>query len=347
MRKTVVFIVSLGVIAGALSHARAQTGAQRGEWKTYGGDLGHSKYSPLDQINKANVKSLRIAWRWLSVDEEVKKQAKASNSPALRYLNIATYLNETTPLMVHGVLYTSTSYSQIAAIDARTGKTLWSYDPELYSEGRPPEHGFLTRGLTYWTDGKEERLFYAGGLSRLLSVDAKTGKLDPKVRRERTRGSHAGTGPRVQYPDLLRQFSTGHLPRRRDPGVDHAGKRRREGLAARLRPWLRRPHRQDEMDLPHDRAAGRVRRQDVGSRFVGVDRRGQHLDQHERRRGARLRLHAGRHADERFLRRKAARRQSVRRFARLHRWPDGQTHLALPDRAPPDLGLRSARRAES
>jgi len=180
VKKTLAFIASLGVVAGAITDARAQRGAQRGEWKTYGGDLGHTKYSPLDQINKDNVKSLRIAWRWLSVDEDVKKKAKASNSPDLKYLSIATYLNETTPLMVHGVLYTSTSYSQIAAIDARSGKTLWSYDPGLYSEGRPPEHGFLTRGLTYWTDGKEERLFYAGGLSHLLSVDAKTGKLDPK-----------------------------------------------------------------------------------------------------------------------------------------------------------------------
>ena len=159
--------------AGSKSTVRAQTGARNGEWRTYGGDLGHTKYSPLDQINRGNVNSLRIAWRWLSIDEALKPRTDLPNT-----LRGPMYLNEATPLMVHGVLYTSTAFSQIAAIDARTGKTLWSYDPVLYTDVRPPEHGFLTRGLTYWTDGKEERLLYAGGLAYLLSIDARTGRPD-------------------------------------------------------------------------------------------------------------------------------------------------------------------------
>jgi hypothetical protein len=52
VKKTLAF-VSLGVIAAILTHARAQTGAQRGEWKTYGGDLGHTKYSALDHFDGA------------------------------------------------------------------------------------------------------------------------------------------------------------------------------------------------------------------------------------------------------------------------------------------------------
>ena len=90
----------------------------------------------------------------------MKKKAKASNSPDLKYLTIATYLNETTPLMVHGVLYTSTSYSQIAAVDARTGKTLWSYDPGLSQRRTSTRTRVPDAWATYWTDGKEERLFY-------------------------------------------------------------------------------------------------------------------------------------------------------------------------------------------
>jgi quinoprotein glucose dehydrogenase len=160
--------------AGSRSAVRAQTGALNGEWPTYGGDLGHTKYSPLDQINKSNVHRLRIAWRWLSIDEELKTRTGLPNT-----LRLPTYLNEATPLMVHGVLYTSTAFGQIAAIDARSGKTMWSYDPVLYTDVRPPEHGFLTRGLTYWTDGREERLLYAGGLAYLISIDARTGKSDP------------------------------------------------------------------------------------------------------------------------------------------------------------------------
>jgi quinoprotein glucose dehydrogenase len=178
VRKTLAVIACLVTANGMQDRARAQTGARDAEWRTYGGDLGHTKYSPLDQISKDNVKKLQIAWRWVSADEKLKARAKASGDPALKYLSINTYLNEATPLMVHGVLYTSTSYSQIAAIDARTGKTLWVYDTGYYKEGRPPEHGFLTRGLGYWTDGKDERLFYAGGLAHLLSIDARTGKPD-------------------------------------------------------------------------------------------------------------------------------------------------------------------------
>jgi glucose dehydrogenase len=199
VRRTLTVGVCLAAALCAQEAVRAQKGAQNGEWRTYGGDLGHTKYSPLDQINKSNVKKLKIAWRWLSIDEELKEKAKAANSPHVQYLSINTYLNETTPLMVHGVLYTPTSYSQIAAIDARTGKTIWSYDPVTYADGRPPEHGFLTRGLAYWTDGKEERLLYAGGLSYLFSIDAKTGKPDPNF----------GTDGRVDLREGLgRPFNT-------------------------------------------------------------------------------------------------------------------------------------------
>ncbi len=179
MRKTAYALacaVILGVTAGLAS---AQTGAPDGEWRTYGGDQGHTKYAPLDQIAKDNVQTLQVAWRWVSIDAELKARAKASGDAALKYLSISTYLNESTPLMVRGVLYTATSYGQIAAIDGRTGRTLWSYDPEFYKEGRPPTHGFMTRGLWYWTDGNNERLFWAGGLAHLLSIDVRTGKPDP------------------------------------------------------------------------------------------------------------------------------------------------------------------------
>ncbi|MGQ0735654.1 MAG: pyrroloquinoline quinone-dependent dehydrogenase [Acidobacteriota bacterium] len=178
MKKTLRLMMCLVVVA-ATGRAAAQRGVLNGEWHTYGGDAGHTKYSPLDQIHAGNVDKLRIAWRWVSIDEELKARAQGSNDPALKHLSISTYLHEATPLMVRGVLYTSTSYGQIAAIDARTGKTRWSYDPGFYKEGRPPQHGFLTRGLAYWTDGKAERLFWAGGLASMLSIDARTGKPDP------------------------------------------------------------------------------------------------------------------------------------------------------------------------
>jgi quinoprotein glucose dehydrogenase len=195
VRAALIAVACAGVIAiGASGRLEAQAGARGGEWRTYGGDAGHTKYAPLDQINKGNVANLQVAWRWVSVDEEAKARAKASTDPLMKFYSISTYLNEATPLMVHGVLYTTTSFSQIAAIDARSGKTIWSYDSGFPKEGKPPEWGFLTRGLAYWTDGKEERLLFAGGLSHLISVDAKTGKLDPKFGENGTVDLRKGLG---------------------------------------------------------------------------------------------------------------------------------------------------------
>ena len=154
--------------------AYAQTEAPPGEWRFYGGDPGHTKYSPLDQITKDNVDQLRIAWVWTSVDEALR-----ADNPVIRDGRMfRTYAHEVTPLLVDGVLYTTTNLGQVAAIEPTTGDTLWSYDPGLYLEGRPAVHGFLTRGLAYWTDGEEERLFYAGGRTYLVSIDAKTGESD-------------------------------------------------------------------------------------------------------------------------------------------------------------------------
>ena len=114
------------------SPAAAQTGAVDGQWRSYGGDLGHTKYSPLDQINEDNIESLEVAWTWMSVDEDLK-----ARNEVMRRGSFQTYAYEVTPLYVNGVLYTTTSLGQIAAIDPGTGETLWSYDPVLYLEGRP------------------------------------------------------------------------------------------------------------------------------------------------------------------------------------------------------------------
>ena len=154
--------------------AYAQTGAPPNEWRFYGGDLGHTKYSALDQITKDNVDQLKIAWVWTSVDEALR-----ADNPVIRDGRMfRTYAHEVTPLLVDGVLYTTTNLGQVAAIEPTTGETLWSYDPGLYLEGRPAVHGFLTRGLAYWSDGEEARLFYAGGRTYLVAIDAKTGEPD-------------------------------------------------------------------------------------------------------------------------------------------------------------------------
>ena len=139
------------------------------EWRHYGGDLASTKYSPLDQINAANLKDLTIAWRWPSPDNVVVKANPQARPGGY----------EDTPLMVNGVLYTVTSLGTFAAIDPETGTTIWQHDPQTWKAGRPGNLGYTHRGVAYWTDGKIERIISGTHDAYLISLDAKTGKLDP------------------------------------------------------------------------------------------------------------------------------------------------------------------------
>ena len=141
-----------------------------GEWRHYGGDRAHTRYSSLDQINAESVPKLDVVWRWRSVDAEI-----ARNNPGLR-----PEMFKPTPLMIGGVLYTSTCFSQVAAIDAGTGQTIWVYDPQSYLKGRPTNSGFQHRGVEYWSDGTDHRIVIATGGRQLVSLDALTGEPDPQ-----------------------------------------------------------------------------------------------------------------------------------------------------------------------
>ncbi len=167
------FVVSL-VVAGLLL-ASAQTRSV--EWTHYGGNAASHKYSPLDQINKDTIGKLTMAWRWASPDNAV-----VEANPTARPGGYAD-----TPLMVKGVLYTVTSLGQIAAIDPATGRSIWVVDPGNWKTGRPGNLGYVHRGLSYWSEpstapgpgGPKERLLLGTHDAYLISIDARTGKLDP------------------------------------------------------------------------------------------------------------------------------------------------------------------------
>ena len=148
----------------------AQTGAANGEWRSYGGDLGSTKYSPLDQIDAANFSDLRIAWRWQSADGSLDLETLREQVPTL---GIGMF--QATPLMVGGVLYISTALQQVAAIDASTGKTLWVHNPEYYLHGTPT-HFYDSRGVAYWEDGEDARIFFGTHEGYLLALEAGTGE---------------------------------------------------------------------------------------------------------------------------------------------------------------------------
>jgi len=133
-----------------------------GDWPTYTGDLGGTRYSPLDQITAANFNDLEIAWR-----------LKTDN-----FGSRAEYKLEGTPLEVGGVLYTSAGTRRDAiALDAKTGELLWVYGLREGLRGGLGPRQLSGRGLAYWTDGKgDERILYVTPGYHLVELNAKTGR---------------------------------------------------------------------------------------------------------------------------------------------------------------------------
>ena len=102
---------TIATVALLLSAATSIAESPRGQWQYYGGDAGSTKYSSLAQIDASNVGSLQIAWTWNSPDNLLGTQTRERPG----------YFKPT-PIMIDGVLYTSTSFGQVAAIDPGTGE---------------------------------------------------------------------------------------------------------------------------------------------------------------------------------------------------------------------------------
>jgi quinoprotein glucose dehydrogenase len=140
----------------------AQQGAQDGEWRTWGGDLGVTRYAPLDQIDATNFSKLQIAWRF--------RTESLGSRP--------DYNLQTTPLMIDGVLYaTAGEHRNAVALDARTGELLWMHRLDEGKRAQLSSRRLSGRGVGYWTDGQDdERIFYVTIGYQLVGLDAKTGR---------------------------------------------------------------------------------------------------------------------------------------------------------------------------
>lgn len=134
-----------------------------GEWPAYHRDLASTRYSPLDQITKANAASLRVAWRWRSDNFGAPPE----------------YRNESSPVMVNGTLYFPAGTGRwVIAADALTGATKWTWHLDEGDRGRRAPRRDSGRGVSYWTDGperKDERIFTVTPGFQLVALDAKTG----------------------------------------------------------------------------------------------------------------------------------------------------------------------------
>ncbi len=179
-------ILTLSLLATALSHSSFAQDRRSHDWPVYHGDSAGDHYSSLSQINRQNVTRLRVAWTF-----------DTGESGGL----------EANPIVVSGVVYGCTPTRKVVALDAATGKLLWRFDSGIPSNGQ-------MRGVSYWTDGHDTRIF-AGISSFLYAIDARTGKPVPSfgeegridlrkdLGRDYRRQSFLITSPGAIYKDLL------------------------------------------------------------------------------------------------------------------------------------------------
>jgi quinoprotein glucose dehydrogenase len=151
--------------ASALAQPRPRAPAPTGptvEWRSYGNDLAHTRYSPLEQINASNFNDLEVAWR-------LKTDAFGPRPE---------YILQSTPLMIKGVLYTTAgSRRSVVAVDAATGEIIWVHRMDEGQRAQNAPRRLSGRGLSYWTDGKgDERILYVTIGYQLVSLDARTGQ---------------------------------------------------------------------------------------------------------------------------------------------------------------------------
>lgn len=140
--------------------ANGQVGAGNGQWRSYGGDTGNTRYSPLNQITAENFNKLRIAWRF-----------KTENLGPRAEFNL-----EGTPLMANGVLYaTAGPRRAVVALDPATGELIWVHGENEGARGQAAPRQLSGRGLSYWTNGQEERILYVTPGYRMIALNAKTG----------------------------------------------------------------------------------------------------------------------------------------------------------------------------
>ncbi len=173
------------------------------DWPVYAGDQGASHYSPLAGITRANVAGLAVAWEWRPGED------------ALQQFGTRPGNFQNTPLMIDGVLYVSTPYNRVVALDAETGKEMWAFDPKAYEGGQPPNGtGFVHRGVAAWRDAGRLRIFL-NSRSKLIALDAQTGEpvstfgvngsvdLTQGLRRPVNPNHYTNTSPPVVYRNLV------------------------------------------------------------------------------------------------------------------------------------------------
>ena len=175
---------ALGACAASLmlgAPAPAASGQERGEpparveWPHWGGNAASQHYSPLGEIHRGNVAALRPVWEWDTGEAPLAGPRLPVPDNPVRPGSF-----ENTPIVSDGVMYVSTSYNRVAALDPDTGAVQWIYDPRITEWGQVPNGtGFVHRGVALWEEGDGAKRVFLNSRWRLISIDAVTGEPDP------------------------------------------------------------------------------------------------------------------------------------------------------------------------
>ena len=170
-----------------------ESGRSYRDWRAYGGSPENLQYSALEQINRKTVRHLEVAWRFDTGDAFPGSEMQCN------------------PIVIDGILFATTPQLRLIALDAATGQLQWSFDP---SDGPKSDRLRRNRGVTWWSDGRSERLFFVYD-HFLFAIDPRTGKPVPSFGRAGRVDLREGLGrdpetvsvsantPGVTYKDLL------------------------------------------------------------------------------------------------------------------------------------------------
>ena len=292
--------------AGA-SVRRAAERSRMVEWPYVGADQNNSRYSALDDITAANVDRLAIAWRWRPDERPLKEFGTVPGNFT------------STPIMIDNVVYVTSNYNRVAALEAETGAVKWVYDPRAYEIGMPLlAGGFRHRGVADVAGcaGRQQ----AANLPREPLPALQPRRRDRQaggIVRPRRHGRHQ-QGPELadRVVALRDQRRADHLQGPRDPRQRDRRQPPLQEDAARRRARLSRANRQAGMAVVVDSAvADRRRRRDLGERVVARRRADRDLARRDGRREARAGLSPDGKSRQPVLRRRASGRQPVRRDA--------------------------------
>ena len=199
LQSAVILLIPAGLLglyrSGSMRAYTSETASSYKNWKVYNGSSDGIHYSALDEINTSNVQQLKVAWTYDTGDAFPDSEMECN------------------PIVVDGILYATTPKVRVIALDAKTGKFIWSFDP---STPRDRMRKARNRGVTYWSaaDGKESRIFVAFNY-HLYALDAKNGEpvrafgdngnidLRQELGRDPEKQNISLTTPGIIYKDLL------------------------------------------------------------------------------------------------------------------------------------------------